>query len=268
MTDQDVENDRIPLSTTVNGKPSTLDDASAARLRSEFAQRISVARSRFGSALVEIQDAADAMQKDGRPPSYQLLHVLGECNREFLRLRTDLTRRAQALSLPLPTIETLNEISDLVRLFDTSPGSDSPDPVEPVAASRPEVPTPPVVHPVEDADATPMVLEPAEPVQSTSEPEPAVLEITAAEPVAEPDSQVEDPGEAVRRSALEVIDSVLRLESRDSEFPPLRDCQAQALALRETVAGSPSSDLPAEAADLAEGRHPFAGTVPNRKSGT
>jgi hypothetical protein len=66
-------------------------------------------------------------------------------------------------------------------------------------------------------------------------------------------------GEETRRRALAVVERVLTLKhSGEGEFAPLRDCQAKARSLRDSVAAVAWSDLPPEAAQLAEGDHPFA----------
>src|SRR3954452_8457371 len=66
-------------------------------------------------------------------------------------------------------------------------------------------------------------------------------------------------GEETRRRALAVLDRALTLKhSGEGEFAPLRDCQAQARSLRDSIAAVEWSDLPPEAAQLAEGDHPFA----------
>jgi len=57
------------------------------------------------------------MEQDGRPPSYRLLHSLGECHREFLRLRHEVTGRGRVLALPVPPLAKIGGLDDLARLL-------------------------------------------------------------------------------------------------------------------------------------------------------
>ena len=93
-------------------------------LRSEFSRRIESVWERFRTTEEELQDAAAAMRNDGRPPTYRLIHSLGECHREFLRLRLDLARRAESLSVTLPALDTLGGIGDLVRFIESRSGGE------------------------------------------------------------------------------------------------------------------------------------------------
>jgi tetratricopeptide (TPR) repeat protein len=62
--------------------------------------------------------------------------------------------------------------------------------------------------------------------------------------------------EQLRLDALTVLDRVLALADRDGEeFPPLRECQARAAQLRDTIESGHWLQLPAQTESLAEGTH-------------
>ena len=66
-------------------------------------------------------------------------------------------------------------------------------------------------------------------------------------------------GEKVRLRALTILDHILSLIHREQpEFPPLREVQAEAKALRETFRASVDPDPHPEVNALAQGRHPLA----------
>ena len=167
MAEQDVAQDGTPADIAVNVDPSfegaTITspgarangqtqgtahpgsgDDPAALLRNEFSPRIASAWDKFRSTVSELHLITSAMQEEGRPPSYRVTHALGECHREFLRLRLDLIRRAESLTIPVPPLEHLGGIADLARLIDShpigSPLADAPatsSPAEPVAEALP-----------------------------------------------------------------------------------------------------------------------------------
>jgi len=65
--------------------------------------------------------------------------------------------------------------------------------------------------------------------------------------------------EEIRERALLTLDRVSAITYRDAiDFPPLRDCQAGARDLSRAISEADWSDLPPDAAALAEGTHPFA----------
>lgn len=97
-------------------------------LRSEFSRRFSDARVRFTATVAEMRQAAEVMERDGRPPTYRLLHTLGECHREFLRLRHDVTGRARDLALPVPPLDKLAGLEDLASLLFTPAAAEPRDP--------------------------------------------------------------------------------------------------------------------------------------------
>jgi hypothetical protein len=64
--------------------------------------------------------------------------------------------------------------------------------------------------------------------------------------------------EAVREQAIRVLDHVRALVSSDGkDYPPLASCQSKASELRRAIVDSPVTELPPEAAQLAEGEHSF-----------
>ena len=66
-------------------------------------------------------------------------------------------------------------------------------------------------------------------------------------------------GEETRRRALTVLDRVLILShTGEGDFPPLRECQEKARALRQGIEQRSWLELPEEAGQLAEGEHVFA----------
>ncbi len=264
VADDDSTTQNVSATTaTPNGQPGDPRDVGAdaiepkTRLRLQFAERIASTWSRFHDAVAEIQRAARAMESEGRPPSYRLVQTLGDCHREFHRLRHDLVGSSRALSIPLPSTDELVGIDSLARWLDL-PHSCRPDPApqtsvfedQPVDMPPPDLRTPDVVS-VAECWQTPE-LEPSR------LPEPPIVPKPEA-PIEEPSVEVEHPHETTRRAALGVIETILRLRIRDgTEFPPLDECQSQAHSLRERIATSPASDLPAEANDLVRGEHPLA----------
>ncbi len=280
MADQDVANDldaSPTLTTDSNGHADASRTQAGALLHTEFSPRLASTRSRFLQIAGALRQAAETLEVDGSLPPYQLLKSIGDCHREFLRLRRDLTARAAILSLPISATESLSGISDLANLVNASSASATP----------PRMSNPPTdLHPIAEETTAPTFepdvtittpIEPspefesrAEPVESTTEAieTSSPAEITESAPKATENdvtpapslevAEIEHPAESVRRSAFNVLDTVARLHVRDhSDFPPLNDCRTLARSLRDRIAESAPYDLPEETSALAEGRHPF-----------
>jgi hypothetical protein len=269
MPDQDVIHDReatdAPSSGVgTNGHASDNGQAAgapavpgkSALLRDEFAARLAAAWTANDDVVAALGLATASMQTDGRPPSYQLIHRLGECHREFLRLRLEMTRRAQALALTVPPLDALTGLAELAGLLDS---------VAPPAVAVASLPPAPPVHepspiaaaaipPIEEVAPAPIEPSIAPPAESA-----AVERIEETKSVAAAEPDPADPGDAVRRAAMAALETCLRLKNKDgTEFAPLSECQSQARALHERIAASPSSELPPEASELAGGEHPIA----------
>ncbi len=292
MADQDVIHDRDATDApgsgvgdnghpSDNGRPESAAAApvEATPLRDEFAARLAAAWSTNEEAVVALGLATASMQTDGRSPSYDLIHRLGECHREFLRLRLEMTRRAESLALTIPPLGAITGLGDLARLLDTvapaRPAIETVPPAPPVREPAPiaePIPTPPELPPpaaIETAAAESTAPAPAivpladdvaiGPGETAPETEP-VPDVENTEVVSAAASEPDEPGDEIRRAALAAIEKCLPLRVKDgTEYAPLGESQSQAARrLRERIAASASSELPAEAADLAEGRHAIA----------
>jgi hypothetical protein len=200
--------------------PSTTASGRAGRLRSEFAPRIAEIWARFRSTVEEMHRAAGAMQADGLPPGYPLVQSLGDCHREFLRLRLELTRRAEALGLEATSLNTSAGIGDLARRIDALAAGEPS--ATPVATAAVEV-APPAVDvsaapdreasstgPAAPADESPLVPPPAE--------TPSALLIPTTEEVAP--GPEEPPPAPLVAEALETWLSTATVEPGPTEPPP------------------------------------------------
>ena len=267
-----------PEVATANGEdaPGPLDangDATAT-LRQELRERIASALRGFQSVTASWRGAADAMDELGVPPSYQVLHALGECHRQFLRLRLDVTNRLAALGLAVPPINDLIGLNDLSRLVETVLSHHHPATARQIAPEKPEpAVTEELIPPPTAPDAPfdplpasePETHEPPPPIESTHvfksihAPAPEWVEPVVSEEIPEPSPEIEHPGETVRRSALEVLDRALSLTTRDgSGFSPLAEFLESSRVLRAEVSSAPADSLPDAAALLASRAHPIA----------
>ena len=157
-----------------------------------------------------MQAAAVALRERGRPPTYDLVYALGECHREFLRLASELTKRAESLSVSLPPLDTQGGISELARLLESSLGGVVPElPPAPVAVEVavaeewPEEVAVAMPAPVEPVASAPDPVEespPPDPVKEPPPPEPAPEPLEG--PPADAAEDPRHPGESVRLSAL------------------------------------------------------------------
>ena len=214
------------------------------------------------------------MSEEGVPPGYQVVQALGECHRQFTRLRHDLTRRAEGLGLPVPPAERLAGLNDLGRVIEAlgecPPPSSKQEPprTPPIQVVAPD---PPAVQPVATAPAEPEVVieSPAEASERGETPASPVLsepvETTAPEaagpveqePMPAPSSG-ESPAEPVRQKAIEVLDRLLQLSSRDATVADALDTLlGQARVLRDGLAATSVEELPADAGELARGEHAY-----------
>jgi hypothetical protein len=251
-------------------------------LRGEFERRLAEVKGSFESTISDLHRMADAMRDGGLPPGYRLVQALGDSHRRFLRLRLDLTRRAESLGLCVPPSNQLAGLQDLSRLIEMLP--DREPAASPVAS--PSVPAEPVVAKAaaspEPSPATPAPIEWNGPIEAVSvaafDPlpparfdlpmrEPARVETAPAKeveaPLSEPEHAVEQPEEAIRRAALVIVEKALRLTVRDGgeSAPLLAECLERAHALRDEILNGSPSALPAETVALATGEHPLAGLL-------
>ncbi len=260
MADQVVKDEPLPTSNpdassgdhaAGNGRLLTPRDVGAVRLRAEFEERVAAARAIFRSTLDVLRLAVEDMDHQGRPPSYQLVHALGECRREFHRLRNDLSRRAAGTSLTLPPIETLDGLAALTRLFDPVAESEPFDPVGPGSESRSREPVPP---PAPDRPKPPSGAARGPWRRSSKYRHPtrsSFLRPRSNTPARPSGGRPWTPSTRSWHLASGTAASSPRSETARRELS----------RMREAVAGSPPSELPGEAADLAEGRHAFSGLL-------
>ncbi len=114
------------VSDAVNGDQA----AGVARLLQEFGERLATTLVGFRESSALLRQAADDMGASGTPPGYQLLQKLGDCHRQFARLRLDLTRRATDLGIPLPAldqIDGLTAVSHWLGYDSSAPAAPSPE---------------------------------------------------------------------------------------------------------------------------------------------
>lgn len=230
----------------------------------EVRGRVESALSQFAATGDALRRAADVMGGKGVLPGYQLVHALGECHRQFLRMRQEVFRHAQARGRSLPPVEQVDGLAVLVRLIDDLTSDAVP---KPTAAAEPAEPEPIVAasntapgvetEPVFNGGAT-EGLEPA--VEPLGEP-PTPGEIPPV-PGGEPERAARESGDDVRRAALAVLDKALGMTPRDgTELPSLAECLERIRALRATIADAPADGLPDEARQLVDGGHPVAGLL-------
>jgi len=277
MPEQDVVNARDDAPASLNGAagagrsahgPSTNrpvaggGDPAADFVRSlrEVRGRVVSAFSQFVATGDALRRAADVMGGEGVPPGYQLVHALGECHRQFLRMRQEVFRYAEARGRSLPPVEQVDGLAALVRLIDdltsdaVSEPTAAPEPVVAASNTAPAVETEPVVSGEAAEGVEPVV----EPLGGPPTPE-EVPPVPGGEPGR---AAGESSGDDVRRAALAVLDKALGMTPRDgAELPPLAECLERIRALRATIADAPADGLPDEARQLAEGGHPVAGLL-------
>lgn len=263
-----------------NGSPA----ADFARWRREMATRVDEVAAGFSRTTESLRHAADTLGEHGVPPGYELVHALGECHRQLLRLRLDVTRRAGELGLAVPSLDKIAGLGDLARLIEglapvevLAPPAAVPVPLpeplpEPVVLPEPAVSSPP--PPAESIESVQADAPPGESSFATEAGGPTEAFPVAAGPV-EPAVEVTPPpyeetpepvlapaDDSVRRSALIVLDRALTLSTRDAGLaPPLAECLDRFRSLRQEVASAPADRLPAESEALARGEHPLNGLL-------
>jgi hypothetical protein len=200
-----------------------------------------------------LQESADQLVQAGRPPSFRLLHELGECSRRFGSLSNELRIVAHAEGLALPETDSLHDLSAIAGYVGTLLGAQPPPeprsmpadvwPMEHFAAPEVEHPRPrPTL--VEEPPAA--LIAPAEVPESNA---PTDVAPASASVTPEPS----------RARAMEVLSQVVRLQSVDGkhDFAPLESCREQARGLLNTLESNPDAPLSDEARMLASGEHPF-----------
>jgi hypothetical protein len=85
---------------------------------SELSDRIAALSSHFHEVATEVEATLAAMRDPGLPPSFRSLNALGECHRQFLRLRQEVVRLVESLKLSVPPVEQLTHLGDLRKLVE------------------------------------------------------------------------------------------------------------------------------------------------------
>ena len=101
-----------------NGRPVEAGEDAVIPGPAELAGRLDAAWDAYRSSADAMGRAAEAMREAGTPPDYRLIHTLGECHRQYLRLRNEAVARARSLGRPVPPPEHLAGLAGLHRLID------------------------------------------------------------------------------------------------------------------------------------------------------
>jgi hypothetical protein len=205
--------------------PSTaerVDDEPRAGLQ----RRLEALRGVFATAIAAMERAIAEMRFSGLPPDYRLLTQLGDCHREFLRLRLDVVRHAGELGFPVPSTDHLRDLAELGSQIGALHSS-----TKPTVAPRPE--SPPIESTGQAASpkeaVQPIAIEPHPPEEVTSasvEPEPAASESVATphvealgEPIEPGPTAAAPPFDAPAEPAPSVAEEPYRVEAAGETLP-------------------------------------------------
>lgn len=153
-------------------------------------RRLEALRGVFATATAAMERATAEMRFSGLLPDYRLLTQLGDCHREFLRLRLDVVRQAGEFGLPVPSTDLLRDLAELASLIGTL--HTPPKPTVPSSPQSLPIESPRSAETPEEA-AQAIAIESHSPREVTSasvSPEPS-----ASEPAATP--HFEAPGESI-----------------------------------------------------------------------
>jgi hypothetical protein len=244
-----------PLAARGSAAPASVVD------HGELIQRLEAVRVAFAKAAADLRRSAEVMESTGVPPTHRLVQMIGDCHRQFLRLRFDVTRRAEQAGLLVPPLDRISGLNDLATLVEsltsTKPAGHSREPVAPHVQSegiRPLQTAPP--EPANtDPESTATPLFAAGLPQVNAEMQPAAQRAD----VSEKPKLDEEREAAIRVKALDILDAVLRLSPKDGkELHSLTACKNEARAMREAIACGSAGGRAREAETLASGEHGFA----------
>jgi len=168
---------------------ATGDPESGTAALAEFAARLSSLAVRFREVIGQMEQTAVTMREPGHPPDYRLVHALGDCHRQFARLRHELVQMAAILGVKIRSTERLSGLHELEAFLgtlsetagiETPPGERSlpvPQPrwaseLPPEFESTGEFPAPPPSASVR-VPHTPVAPASQKPPATTTEPDPA-----------------------------------------------------------------------------------------------
>ena len=230
-------------------------------------ERLAEESTRARSTAAQLRDATDQLIASGRPPSFLLIHDLGDCARRFGSLRNEVRIVASEHGVPFPEPESLGDLAALAAYLDTLPTphpADAPPKPEPVPEPTPNRPD---VWPMEHIPAPGPELPPPGPTffEEPPRPEPEPEPEPESEPEPEPESEPEpEPAPSAiasdpdRARAMAVLARVLRLQTVDRrDLAPLEQCRERARAVLTALESNPDAPLPEEARALASGEHAF-----------
>jgi hypothetical protein len=158
----------------------------------DLAGRLASLKVRFLEVVGQMEQVAATMREPGAPPDYHIVQALGECHRQFLRIRHEVIHKAAALGVKIRSTERLAGLTDIEAFLETlsesaaverPPAREYRAPVE-LATPAPEAETLPVPDVARAAPVfAPELLQ--SPVEA--EAEPPALSIAHGEPtIAEP----------------------------------------------------------------------------------
>lgn len=107
--------DRTPQA----GSSTTGDPSTSAAALAEFAARLSSLAVRFREVIGQMEQIAVTMREPGHPPDYRLVHALGDCHRQFSRLRHELLQMAATLGVKIRSTERLSGLHELEAFLGT-----------------------------------------------------------------------------------------------------------------------------------------------------
>ena len=235
--------------------PGHSPDGSAGAGLSELAARLANLKVRFLEVVGQMEQVAATMRESGAPPDYHIVQALGECHRQFLRIRHEVIHKAGTLGVRIRSTERLAGLSDIESFLEAL--SESVAVAAPPARENPAPVEPTTLAPEAEAEAPPVPdVTRAAPVFAPEVPD-SPVEVEA--PVAAPAGTGNVGDDSLRHAALEMLDKALRLSLRNGgELPALSAFHDQAAQLRAAIASCPHGGLPADAEALAAGVHPLA----------
>ena len=197
---------------------------------STLGARLAAAAARFAEVAARLDSASAAMRETGSPPDFHLIHALGDCHRDFLRARNDVTRSLKERGLPVPPASELTGLHALEAfargpLASEGATSNHLAATEPPIAEAGETPVLPGLVPESLSGSEPPPDEPGEPVESAGEvravlePEPAPPEFEETRPGITDASEFPAPSDFAPPSDAEAADPSVALETQPLSGP-------------------------------------------------